>query len=122
MTETNVRNVSNSGGGLNVSIFTGGIHYRPLIGHGRWKPFGHALVGVAHASGELVQGQYSATSNARAALATSFGGGLDLRVSQRFSLRLIEADYLLTTFINSTNDRQTSLHLSAGIVLRFGRK
>jgi hypothetical protein len=107
---------------LNLSLYTGGIRYKTLIGHGSWQPFGQALVGIAHLSGEMVEGPYSATLNARATFAANFGGGLDLRVNRHLLLRLLQADYLLTTFNNSTNDRQNNLNLSAGIVFRFGRK
>jgi len=45
------------------------------------------------------------------------GGGADLKVSRRVSLRLIQADYLMSRFSSA---RQDSIRLSAGIVLRFG--
>jgi hypothetical protein len=77
---------------------------------------------VAHASGALVQGQYSVTSNANAAFAAQLGGGTDLRLSRHFALRLAEVNYLLTRFNNSANNRQNNLDLSTGIVFRFGHK
>jgi hypothetical protein len=54
-----------------------------------------------------------------AAFAGNFGGGLDLRVTHRFSVRLVEANYLLTTFDNGTNNHQNNLRISAGAVIRF---
>jgi hypothetical protein len=47
------------------------------------------------------------------------GGGLDLRVNRRFSVRLAEVDYLLTTVHNDTNNHQNNLRISAGAILRF---
>ena len=44
---------------------------------------------------------------------------IDLRASRRFAVRLIEADYLLTTFDNGTNNHQNNLRVSAGVVLHF---
>jgi peptidoglycan-associated lipoprotein len=82
--------------------------------------FGLAL--VTHSCESLVEEANSATSNAGAAFAASLGGGLDLRASRRFSFRLIEADYLLTTFDNGTNDHQNNLRISTGVVLRFGKR
>jgi len=46
-----------------------------------------------------------------------FGGALDF--SSRAALRLFRADYLLTRF---GARRQGNIRLSAGIVLRFGKK
>ena len=77
------------------------------------------LVGVAHSSGTLVQGQSPAASNAGAAFAANLGGGLDLRARRRVSFRLVDAAYLVTTFNNAVNNHQNNLRLSAGVVLRF---
>jgi hypothetical protein len=49
------------------------------------------------------------------------GGGLDLRLSPRVSLRLVEANYLVTTFDNGVNDHQNIRRLSAGLVVHFGK-
>ncbi len=111
--------VSAAGYGLTLSAFTGGVRYLPPVGHSSLKPFGQALAGVAHSSGTLVQGSSSATANAGAAFAGNFGGGLDLGVSRRFSVRLVEADYLLTTFDNGSNNHQNNLRISAGVVIHF---
>jgi hypothetical protein len=45
-----------------------------------------------------------------------------LRANRRFSIRLIEADYLLTTVDNGSNDPQNNLRISAGVVVHFGEK
>jgi len=112
--------ISNSGESLTLSTFTAGMRYMPLIGHTRLKPYGQLLAGIAHSNGSLVEGSNPGAANAGAAFAANFGGGLDLRANHRFSLRLVEADYLLTTFDNGTNNHQNNLRLGAGIVVRFG--
>jgi len=61
------------------------------------------------------------TANAGSAFAANLGGGVDWRASRRFSVRLLEADYLVTTFDNGVNDHQNSLRLGAGVVMRFGK-
>ncbi|MFZ1938942.1 MAG: hypothetical protein WBA18_10760 [Terracidiphilus sp.] len=111
--------VSSAGYGLTLSAFTAGVRYTPPVGHSSLHPFGQVLAGVAHSSGTLVQGSLSATTNAGAAFAGNFGGGLDLRASRRFSIRLVEADYLLTTFDNGSNNHQNNLRISAGVVIHF---
>ena len=54
------------------------------------------LVGVGHASGTLVNGPDTNVGNAGAAFASIMGGGVDWRLKGRWSIRLAEADYLLT--------------------------
>jgi outer membrane immunogenic protein len=111
--------ISSAGDSLTLSTFTMGGRYLPRFGRSPIRPFGQVLVGVAHASGTLVQGQSPAAANAGAAFAAHVGGGLDLRASSRFSLRLMEADYLVTTFDNGGNNHQNILRISAGVVIHF---
>jgi hypothetical protein len=50
------------------------------------------------------------------------GGGVDYRVSSRFSIRPLKVDYLLTRFneFTTTNTQtQNNLRVSTGIVFRF---
>ena len=111
--------ITPAGYDLTLSTYTAGLRYRTRLGHSSLHAYGQVLVGVAHSSGALVDGDSPAVSNAGAAFAAKVGGGLDLKVSRRFTLRLIEADYLATTFDNGTNNHQNNLQVSAGIVLRF---
>jgi peptidoglycan-associated lipoprotein len=111
--------VSSTGDSLTLGTFTAGVRYLPRLGHPSLQPFGQVLLGLAHSSGTLVQGSNAGAANAGAAFAASFGGGLDLRASQRFSIRLVEADYLLTTFDNGSNNHQNNLCVSAGVVIHF---
>ena len=111
--------ISSTGDSLTLSTFTAGVRYLPPVGHSSLQPFGQVLLGVAHSSGTLVQGSNPGAANAGAAFAANFGGGLDLRASRRSSIRLVEADYLLTTFDNATNDHQNNLRVGAGVVIHF---
>lgn len=111
--------ISSGGYSLTLSTYTGGARYLPLAGHKSLQPFGQVLAGVAHASGSLVEGRTPATSNAGAAFAAIVGGGLDIRLKRRFSLRLIEADYLVTTIDNGDNDHQNNLRINAGVAFHF---
>jgi hypothetical protein len=52
-------------------------------------------------------------------LAANLGGGIDLRLSRRFSYRLAEADYMLTTFNNGANNHQNNLKIGTGAVVHF---
>jgi peptidoglycan-associated lipoprotein len=120
ITAAHAGGISSSGYGLTLSAYTAGARYLPRLGHSSFQPFGQAMIGFAHDSGSLVEGQGSAASGAGEAFAANLGGGFDLRASHRFSIRLVEASYLLTTFGNGVNGRQNNLRLSAGVVLHFG--
>jgi peptidoglycan-associated lipoprotein len=112
-------NVSSSGNSLTLSIFTAGVRYLPPFRHSSLHPFGQVLVGTTHSSGTLVEGSSSTTTNAGAAFAANLSGGLDLNTSRRFSVRLIEADYLVTTFDNAVNNHQNNVRIGAGVVIHF---
>lgn len=114
-----VGSISSSGYELTLSTFTVGTQYRPPVPHWPVQPFGRVLVGVAHSSGSLVSGTNAGASNAGAAFAAKIGGGLDLPAGKHVSVRLFDADYLVTTFDNGSNNHQNNLHIGAGLILRF---
>lgn len=116
---THAGSITSNGYSLTLSTYTAGARYSPLAGHKSLQPFGQVLVGAAHASGSLVEGRTPAASNAGASFAAIVGGGLDVRVARRFSLRLVEADYLVTTVDNGVNDHQNNLRIGAGVAFHF---
>ncbi len=109
-----------SGGyGLTMSTYTAGMRYSPKMGHSVLQPFGQVLVGLGHASGTLVNGANTNVGNSGAAFASIIGGGVDWRLKGRWSIRLAEVDYLLTTFDNGGNNHQNNLRINTGVVVRF---
>lgn len=93
---------------------------------GRLTPFVQALFGAAHAGQVTLSGNCMAQGCAPLPSETDFamtaGGGLDVRISHHFALRLVQAEYLMTNFkdINSgKNAMQNDMRLSTGIVFRF---
>ncbi len=79
------------------------------------QPFAQVLVGAAHAGGGI-----AGAGDGAIAFASRVGGGIDVPLSPRFSIRALELDYDVTTFSNSTNDHQNNLLVGAGIVYRWG--
>ena len=92
---------------------------------GRVSLFVHALAGPGHISGSisrsaiflpsdilLPQG-FSKTSTALTVVA---GGGIDLNVSPRFAIRVIQVDYVMTRFYSQ---RQDLGRASAGVIWSF---
>lgn len=111
--------ISTAGLNLTLSTFTAGVRYLPRLGKLPLHPWGQVLVGVAHASGTLAQAPNPGAANASAAFASMIGGGADLRLNQRFSYRLAEAEYMVTTFDNGSNNHQNNLKISTGVVFHF---
>jgi outer membrane immunogenic protein len=107
---------------LTLTVLTAGARYRPLL-HSKWNPFGQILIGVANANGSLVEGNTPAANDSPLNFASQVGGGLDYRMGNRLggrlSLRIFEANYLVTTSTNGVNDHQNNLFLSSGITYRF---
>jgi opacity protein-like surface antigen len=63
----------------------------------------------------------------RNAFALTAGGGFDIKLNKKFSIRLIQAEYLYTRFGNdcpftvcSNNNNQNSFRLKSGIVINWG--
>jgi len=84
-----------------------------IHGAHRVQPFAQILVGVAHAGGGAAG--FGDGTNRFAARA---GGGLDVPVSRRFSVRG-QVEYFATTFANATNDHQNNLLIGAGLVYHW---
>src|ERR1051326_4767413 len=85
----------------------------------RWKsirPYGHALFGKAR--DRLRTPGTSDIEPSSLARAVAVGGGLDFQISPRFSFRLIQADYLITSVFGGT---QHNIRGSSGVVFRFGK-
>jgi Outer membrane protein beta-barrel domain len=87
---------------------------------GRFTPYGQTLFGVAHAlNGTYLLGKQTD-------FAMTLGGGLDVRLSSRISLRPVQADYLLTHFaafeatqLSEPKLTQNNVRLSSGVVFHF---
>jgi hypothetical protein len=96
-------------GTLSTYLFGPRVSYRHSD---RFTPFGQVLFGVAHI------GSGSSSNNA---FATTVGGGVDVKVAQRFSLRPVQVDYVLTRFneLGSGAQSQNNLRVSTGVVFHF---
>jgi outer membrane immunogenic protein len=109
-----------SGSSLTLTTYLAGARYvvqrQSRDGSAGLQYFAQLLVGGGHAGGG-VAGPGDATS----AFVGRIGGGVDWPVSSRFSVRLIQADYDLTTFGNTLNNHQNNLLLGAGLVYLWSR-
>src|SRR6266404_1324793 len=97
-----------------------GNHWGPRIfyrGRNRWglTPFVEGLVGGTRADITVPgPGGFASSQNV---LSYKVGGGLDMKLSRKIEIRLIDVDYYRTSF--GTNLHQNNYWASAGIVLRL---
>jgi hypothetical protein len=105
--------------------FLGGVQLKDNSTEGTFKPFAHALAGVAHARNSVefngvacapavVLGLCSPATESETGFAAAFGGGLDIRANDRISIRAIQVDYNPTRLFDST---QHNFRIGVGIVI-----
>lgn len=108
-----------------VYNFLGGVQVKDNASKTRFKPFAHALVGVAHnrvktknvtcISGTCPSFITNATDNtfSDTGFGGAFGGGLDIKINNRIDLRAIQVDY---NPIYSNSRVDNNIRIGAGIV------
>jgi len=108
---------------LRSFYFTAGPEFK-LHNSTRLTPFAHALLGGVSSHAEFVissPGVRVSDSTTRTGAAASFGGGVDIRLSRRISLRTA-VDYT-ATFLAEPNPGegrpQNHVRVSAGILFHF---
>jgi peptidoglycan-associated lipoprotein len=114
-----IGNINSTNYSLNIRTLSVGTRYLFHTHHRSFQPYAEVLVGGAHAAGSLSRLPNPLNNNAILAFAATAGGGVDLRAGKTFSLRLVEADYLPTTFDNGVNNHQNNFRIASGLVIRF---
>lgn len=99
----------------------------------KWRPFAHALLGVSRTSTlpAVTQNNISYARNGRITadpFAFALGGGLDLNVNRRVSVRLAQVDYLRTYLnyntawgfnVTGLPTSQNHFRYAAGLVIKL---
>jgi hypothetical protein len=80
--------------------------------------YGQAFAGYLFASDSVFPGPLAASSSATSGVFQT-GGGVNLHLSKSISVRLVEADYVITNLPNNANNKQYDLRLSNGVVFHF---
>jgi opacity protein-like surface antigen len=94
----------------------------------RLTPFAQVLVGGVHASNVTVSGCAGSACTplpAQNSFAMTAGGGLDIRLTRHFSIRAVQAEYMMTRFAavpSGASTGQNDLRLSSGLLFGFGGK
>ena len=122
-----LRNDLDYTGSVSGNVFT--YMFGPQIKKhtGRIQPFGEALFGAAHTNAYATiasaEGVSSGSGNNNG-FAMAAGGGIDFKLSQHFSARPVEVDYLLTRFsanhVAGYTANQNNFRYVGGIVFTFG--
>lgn len=104
--------------------FLGGVQVKDNANEGRFKPFAHALVGAGHArvkvrnlvcpTGVDCTGFEDTTSET--GLAGAFGGGIDVRINDKFDFRAVQVDYNPLKFKDSSV--QHNFRFGIGLVIK----
>jgi hypothetical protein len=110
--------MNNQNVGLDLVTATFGPRYTWSPRRGRSSCFGQFLLGEVNGLHSVFPGS-SATTDTANSLAYMAGGGLNLRLQSRLSVRAFEANWLRTQLPNSTTNVQNNLRLGAGVVVRF---
>jgi hypothetical protein len=106
---------ASSNGALVGGAFTYLFGPRANFRRGKVTPFAQTLFGgICTTDGIGVSGPQNN-------FAMTAGGGIDFKVSAHFSVRPIQAEYLMTRLPNGLNNREDNLRIGAGVILRFGK-
>ncbi|HEV8430191.1 MAG TPA: outer membrane beta-barrel protein [Pyrinomonadaceae bacterium] len=103
--------------------FLGGVQLKDNASESTFKPFAHALVGAAHGRNRVRFNQIACIAivpspcadftETETGFGGAFGGGLDIRASDRVDVRVIQFDYNPTRLFDST---QHNFRIGVGIV------
>lgn len=103
--------------------FLGGVQIKDNANEGRFKPFAHALVGAGHARIK-VENTVCPTgfdcagfedTITRTGVAGAFGGGIDIRINDKFDFRAVQVDY---NPIRLDGQTQHNVRLGIGLVIK----
>lgn len=115
-----------------VNYFAAGVQIKDNAVETRWKPFGHAMVGVGQARYRTTNVSCTTPSNCApiwippnettTGFALVLGGGLDIKVNRRIDIRAVQLD-IAGIYANRDQpgfrDGRGDLRFSTGVVFKF---
>ncbi|MDR3736497.1 MAG: outer membrane beta-barrel protein [Acidobacteriaceae bacterium] len=113
-TVVNTNTVSGANYGLGLMTIMAGPQLK--LPAGRYTPYAQILFGAVHGFNSVFPGNAGSTANG---FAVEVGAGSELRLNRRFSLRLLEADYMRTNLPNNVNNWQNHLKIATGLIYHF---
>ena len=101
--------------------FLGGVQVKDNASQSRFKPFGHALIGVGHGRTKFSNQACSAGvicptgTDSDTGFAAALGGGLDIRLTDKIDFRAAQVDY---NPIRLNGTTQNNVRLGVGFVFK----
>jgi outer membrane immunogenic protein len=86
---------------------------------GRVNVYGQFLAGGIHGFDAYFPKDDAQPNGSANSLALSTGGGVEIGISDRLSVRTIEAEFLASRLPNDLSGRQHSFRVSSGLIFRF---
>jgi opacity protein-like surface antigen len=114
------RSKANSIGPLGQNLTLTTVTAGPqVVFHGpHFETFAGVSGGFAHGSNSYFPSATGYTTSANS-FAYKMGGGVDISLNHRLSVRAIDAEFLHTSFPNGVNSSQNQLTIGAGIVVKM---
>lgn len=112
VSEAHASNVNGTGQDITILNYLFGVRYSKRNST-RFVPYGQFLFGGAK---EDVNFQFVINRNA---FGFATGGGVNTRLSRRFGMTVMQADWVYTRIPNSKNNRQNDIRISTGLLYRF---
>ena len=109
--------VANADYGLTLTTIAFGPRLKTSV-NGKTSIFAQMLYGVALGTGSQFPQSNSFTSSA-SSYALSLGGGAEIALNKRWSIRAAQLDYLRTGLPNISSNWQNSLRVAGGVTLRL---
>jgi opacity protein-like surface antigen len=104
------------GQNLTLTTLTAGPQ---VVFHGpRFETFAGVSGGIAHGSNSYFPSATGYTTSANS-FAYKMGGGIDVNLSHRLAARVIDAEFLHTSFPNGVNSSENHLTMGFGLVLKM---
>lgn len=122
LTGEHAETTSIPGQSLSLLLYTAGPRFSYPLHRGggtRIVPFAQGMVGAVHGFDGQFPNKSETLSRSATNLAVLVGGGLDVSLSHRFSIRVVQVDYGLNRLPNNANNSENLLRVSAGVVLRL---
>jgi len=112
-------------GKTSIYTFLAGPRIYPFGHRHRLIPFGGFLLGAGHETLDIpAQGGFPQKSSSSTAYAWEAGGGLDVRVTRHWAVRVIDLEFEKTRFTDFTNvvanPSESNRRVTVGIVFRWG--
>jgi peptidoglycan-associated lipoprotein len=114
----NTNGSSGSTVGLDLVTATFGPRYTWTSAHRPYAIFGEVLAGEANGLNSVFPSTAGARDSATS-LGLQVGGGVNVHLRGRLSVRAFEADWLRTQMPNATTNVQNNLRLGAGLIFRL---